>query len=193
MLRPDTAHEIAREGHLARVAQGSDRLDDVGIGNVRVLLDLRRDGGDVGRLVGEAGEAALDRQGIDCWQIALQVHHVFEAPLRVAQRQGLGNAVRAGRQCGVGDNGVAAVGAHRIGDLHLGGGNQHLADICLRRPLPALDDHGQPVDVGQGLSGKPCGGHPGGDQDDGISVFNHELRGRRGKMVQSPLTLLRRG
>ena len=109
-----------------------------------------------------------------------------KAPLRIAQRQGLGDAVGARRQGRIGDDGVAAMGAHRVGDFDLGGGDQHLADIGLHRPLPALHDHRQPVDVGQRLSRKPRGGHPGGDDDDGILVFNHGVSERARQIGANP-------
>jgi cytochrome c len=77
---------------------------------------------------------------------------------------------------------------YRLGDFDLGSRDKNLADIGLNRPIPDLNDHRQAVDVGEGLSRKPCGGHPGGDHHYGILVFDHGLRDGRGKLCNGPYT-----
>jgi hypothetical protein len=54
-----------------------------------------------------------------------------------------------------------------------------------------MDDHRQAMDIGQGLAGQPGRGHAGGDDDDGIVVFNHGLGRRRGKLLKTVLYVLR--
>ena len=55
-----------------------------------------------------------------------------------------------------------------------------------------MNNHRQAVNIGQRLAGQPGRGHPGGDDDDGILVFDHGLRLGRGKLDRPVLYVLRR-
>ena len=77
-----------------------------------------------------------------------------EFPLGIAEFQGCCHTVRAGAQGGIGGDGIAAVAADNIGDFILGGRHQNLADIGFDRAFPDMDDHRQPVNIGQGFAGQ---------------------------------------
>jgi hypothetical protein len=83
------------------------------------------------------------------------------------------------------------VAADDIGDFILGGGHQNLADIGFNGTLPDMDNHGNPMNIGQGFSRQAHGSHAGGDDDYGIIEFNHGLDSGRGKLFWGPYTYCR--
>ena len=59
MFGADLAEKVAGEGHFALI-QGSDGLDDVGVGDIGIGFDPGGDGRDIDGFVHKAGEAAAD-------------------------------------------------------------------------------------------------------------------------------------
>jgi hypothetical protein len=124
----------------------------------------------------------LHRERINGGQVTLQVDHMAVAALRIPQPERLRHTVGARWQVGRRDDGVTACRAHRLGDGKVSGGHQHVADFRLNRPAPDMDNHGFTPDIGQRFAGKPPRGQPGGDDDDGILLFYHGVKAKRGKL-----------
>ena len=175
------AQEIPREGHLA-LGQGCDRLDDGGIMHRIGPRKRRRHRGDVYRLVGEAGEAALHREGINNRKPGIEIDHMAVAALRIAHGKGRCHPVAARGVAPFGDDGIAAMGPHRFGNRQVGGCHQHMADLRLHGPAPDMNHQRHAPDIGQRPPREVARGQPCGDHDDRILLFYHQVGPGRGKL-----------
>jgi hypothetical protein len=153
----------AREIEGARLtfafAQGQHRLDHVGIGPVRPVGLGGDQGGDVaGRLAVQNGGAGDGQTGAGEGHVALDVDDGVEIALGVDGVHGGANAVRARRQGGVRQDGVAACGFHRLDDLGIASGDHDRQARGLGLTIGA-HDHRRVADQGQRLVRQAGGGH----------------------------------
>ena len=78
------------------------------------------------------------------------------------------DAVRAGGQSGIGEDGDAAGGADDVSDFRFGAGDDDGAGVGFPAAVEHVEDHRAAGDVGQRLAWQAGGGHTGGDDDDAV-------------------------
>ena len=151
--------EIEGAGLAFAFAQGQHRLDHVGIGPVRPVGLGGDQGSDVaGRLAVQNGGAGDGQTRAGEGHVALDVDHGVEIALGVDGVHGGADAVRARGQGGIGQDGAAACGFHRLDDLGISGGDHDRQARGLGLAIGA-HDHRRVADHCQRLVRQAGGGH----------------------------------
>ncbi len=163
VVRPDARRDYgaAEVDGAAYCLSRSDRqrdLHDAGSLQLKRVIDLRRQRGDVARRIPpERLQRRLDCGGINRRQVSLQDDNNVVVRVGINGRHGRLRAVRAGRERRVGQYGVAAETADHIGDLPVTTCDHDGANTRLHCSSPDMGDHGLTVDVLERLARKPGG------------------------------------
>ncbi len=160
--------EIERPRRPRRVGKAGGDLVDALIGEGGVVLDHRREGGDVGFRIGEPGERDAHRRRVEQRQIALHVYHRVVRAAGVQARDRLMDAVRAGRQPRIGQHRPPTGGDDRFGDFRVAAGDDDRPRFGRNRPAPDMDDHRGPADQRQRLARKPRRGQACRNENDRV-------------------------
>ena len=167
-MRRAGAGEIERAAAIAADIPAHDRLHDIGIVAVGIVVDLGGKRGDIRARRGQRIDDRTDIGGIERRKIALQIHHHIVGVFAVDVLQRGVNPVGAGGKIGLGHDRAAAGGLDRLADLMLGGCDYDRADFRRHGPPPDPHDHGHARDIGQRFARHSSRSHARGYQDNGF-------------------------